>query len=156
MKCSDFPQLKQQVEELGRAGKWVSGALGWLVRAGEVVGRIKTGCLNGYEGGRGEERFWLKGRITNLVLFSGPWFDLSPPNPFDFPCPAFLASIANYTDIPTVGKVQAGCHFPLKPVIESPHKTILFLQICIHLVNGILGEVVEFIEILHYCMSPLL
>jgi hypothetical protein len=39
--------------------------------------------------------FWLKGRITNLVLFSGPWFDLTPPNPFDFPCPAFLASTAN-------------------------------------------------------------
>jgi hypothetical protein len=30
------------------------------------------GCLNGYEGGRGEERFGLKGQITNLVLFSGP------------------------------------------------------------------------------------
>jgi hypothetical protein len=28
-----------------------------LVGAGAVVGRIKIGCLNGYEGGRGEERF---------------------------------------------------------------------------------------------------
>jgi hypothetical protein len=36
------------------------------------VGRINTGCLNGYEGGRGEEQFELKGRITNLVLFLGP------------------------------------------------------------------------------------
>jgi hypothetical protein len=36
------------------------------------VGRINTGCLNEYEGGRGEERFGLKGRITNLVLFLGP------------------------------------------------------------------------------------
>jgi hypothetical protein len=60
------------------------------------------------------------------------------------------------TDSPTVSKVQAGCHFLLKPVIKSSHKTILFLQICIQLVNGILGEVVEFIEILHYSISPLL
>jgi hypothetical protein len=95
MKCPDFPQLKQLVEELGRAGKRVLGALGWLVGAGVVVGRIKTGYLNGYEGGRGEERFWLKGQITNLVLFSGPWFDLSPAYPLDFPCPAFLASTAS-------------------------------------------------------------
>jgi hypothetical protein len=36
------------------------------------VGRINTGCLNGYEGGRGEEQFELKGQITNLVLFLGP------------------------------------------------------------------------------------
>jgi hypothetical protein len=60
------------------------------------------------------------------------------------------------TDSPNVGKVQAGCHFPLKPFIESPHKTILFLQICIHLVNGILGKMVKFVEILHYSISPLL
>jgi hypothetical protein len=39
--------------------------------AGAGVGRINTGCLNGYVGGRGEEQFGLKGRITNLVLFSG-------------------------------------------------------------------------------------
>jgi hypothetical protein len=26
-------------------------------RSGAVVGRINMGCLNGYEGGRGEERF---------------------------------------------------------------------------------------------------
>jgi hypothetical protein len=36
------------------------------------VGRRNTGYLNGYEGGRGEEWFGLKGWITNLVLFSGP------------------------------------------------------------------------------------
>jgi hypothetical protein len=41
-------------------------------RGGAEVGRINTGCLNGYIGGLGEERFGLKGRITNLVLFSGP------------------------------------------------------------------------------------
>ena len=29
-------------------------------RSGAGVGRINTGCLNGYEGGRGEERFGLK------------------------------------------------------------------------------------------------
>jgi hypothetical protein len=57
MKCPDFPQLKHPLEELGRAGKRVPGALGCLLGAGAVVGRIKMGCLNGYEGGRGEERF---------------------------------------------------------------------------------------------------
>jgi hypothetical protein len=50
MKCPDFPQLKQPVEELGRVGKQVLGALDRLVGAGAVVGRIKTVCLNGYEG----------------------------------------------------------------------------------------------------------
>jgi hypothetical protein len=50
------------------------------------------GCLNGYVVGRGEERFELKGRITNLVLFSGPKVDLSPAYHFDFPYPTFLAS----------------------------------------------------------------
>jgi hypothetical protein len=88
-------QLKQSLEELGRAGKRVPEALSWLVGAGARVGQINTGCLNGYEGGRGEERFGLKGWITNLVLFSGPWVDLSPAYPFDFPCPAFLASTAS-------------------------------------------------------------
>jgi hypothetical protein len=50
------------------------------------------GCMKGYVGGRGEERFELKGRITNLVLCSGPCVDLSPAYPFDFPCPIFLTS----------------------------------------------------------------
>jgi hypothetical protein len=44
----------------------------------------------------------------------------------------------------------------LKPVIKSPHKTILFLQISIHLVDGILGQMIELVEILHYSISPLL
>jgi hypothetical protein len=48
--------------------------------------------MKGYVGGRGEEWFELKGWITNLVIFSGPWVDLSPAYPFDFPCPTFLAS----------------------------------------------------------------
>jgi hypothetical protein len=56
------------------------------------VGRINTGCLKEYVGGRGEEWFGLKGRITKLVLFLGPSVDLSPAYPFDFPCPTFLAS----------------------------------------------------------------
>jgi hypothetical protein len=53
---------------------------------------MNTGCLKGYVGGRGEERFGLKGRITILVLFSGPGVDPSHAYLFDFPCPAFLAS----------------------------------------------------------------
>jgi hypothetical protein len=57
MKCSDFPQLKHPLEELGRVGKRVPGALGSLLGAGAVVGQIKIDCLSGYEGGRGEERF---------------------------------------------------------------------------------------------------
>jgi hypothetical protein len=43
-----------------------------IVLGGVGVGRMNTGYLKGYVGGRGEERFELKGRITNLVLFSGP------------------------------------------------------------------------------------
>jgi hypothetical protein len=43
------------------------------------------------------------------------------------------------------------CH-----LVPSPHETILLFQICIHVINGILGEVVEFIEILHHNISPLL
>jgi hypothetical protein len=31
---------------------------------------MNMGCLKGYVGGRGEEQFGLKGRITNLVRFS--------------------------------------------------------------------------------------
>jgi hypothetical protein len=53
---------------------------------------MNTGCLNGYVGGRGEEQFGLKGRITNLVFFSGPGVDHSSAYLFDFTCPAFLAS----------------------------------------------------------------
>jgi hypothetical protein len=48
MKCTDFPQLKQPVDELGSAGKREVGA---------VAGQINTCCLKGSEGGRGEERF---------------------------------------------------------------------------------------------------
>jgi hypothetical protein len=47
IKCPDFPQLKQPVEELGRAGKWVPGAPGWFVEVRAAVGLIKTGCLKG-------------------------------------------------------------------------------------------------------------
>jgi hypothetical protein len=50
------------------------------------------GCLKGYVGGRGEERFGLKGRITNLVRFSDPYVDPSPAYLFYFACPEFLAS----------------------------------------------------------------
>jgi hypothetical protein len=53
---------------------------------------MNTGCLKGYGGGRGEERFELKCRITNLVLFSGPGVDPSPIYLFDFPYPTFFAS----------------------------------------------------------------
>jgi hypothetical protein len=59
-------------------------------------------------------------------------------------------------DSSAVSKVETGCHFPLKPVIKSPHEAILFLQICIYLINGILGQMIELVEILHYSISPLL
>jgi hypothetical protein len=39
---------------------------------------------------------------------------------------------------------------------QSPDKTILLFQIYIYLVNGTLGEVVKFIEILHYSISSFL
>jgi hypothetical protein len=42
-------------------------------------------------------------------------------------------------DSSTVCKIQTGGHFPLEPVVESPHEAILFLQVNIHLINSILG-----------------
>jgi hypothetical protein len=54
-----------------------------------------------------------------------------------------------------VSKIQAGGHFPLEPVVESPHKTISFLQISIYLIDGTLGQMIELVEILHYSISPL-
>jgi hypothetical protein len=54
-----------------------------------------------------------------------------------------------------VSKIQAGGHFPLKPVIKSPHEAILFLQISIYLIKGILRQMIELVEILHYSISPL-
>jgi hypothetical protein len=47
MKCPDFPQLKQLVDELGSAGKQALGALGYVVEVGAVAGRMNTGCLKG-------------------------------------------------------------------------------------------------------------
>jgi hypothetical protein len=59
-------------------------------------------------------------------------------------------------DSSAVSKVQTGCHFPLKPVIKSPHEAILFLQISIYLIDSILGQMIELVEILYYSISPLL
>jgi hypothetical protein len=47
MKCPNFPQLKQPVDELGSAGKRVPGALGWVLEVGALAGRMNTGCLKG-------------------------------------------------------------------------------------------------------------
>jgi hypothetical protein len=47
MKCPDFPQLKQPIDELWSAGKRVPGTLGWFVEVGAVAGRIIIGCLKG-------------------------------------------------------------------------------------------------------------
>jgi hypothetical protein len=51
-------------------------------------------------------------------------------------------------DSPAVSEVETSGHFPLQPVIETSHKTIFLLQISIDLINGILGQVIEFVEIL--------
>ena len=59
-------------------------------------------------------------------------------------------------DSSAVSKIQASGHFPLEPVVESPHEAILFLQISIYLIGGILGKMIELVEILHYSISPLL
>jgi hypothetical protein len=40
--------------------------------------------------------------------------------------------------------------------LVCPHEEILLFQVCIHLINGVLGEVVKFVEILHHRISPLL
>jgi hypothetical protein len=43
-----------------------------------------------------------------------------------------------HTDDSVVSKVQASSHFPMEPIVESPHEAIIFLQISINLVDGIL------------------
>jgi hypothetical protein len=47
MKCPDFPQLKQPVEELGRVGKRVPGALGFIGRSGGSIGTNENKLLEG-------------------------------------------------------------------------------------------------------------
>jgi hypothetical protein len=59
-------------------------------------------------------------------------------------------------DSPTVGEIKAGGHISLKPVIETSHKAILLFQVGINLVNCILGQIIEFVEILHDSISSLL
>jgi hypothetical protein len=58
-------------------------------------------------------------------------------------------------DSPAIGEVEAGGHFPLQPVIKTPHKTIFLLQISFDLIDGILGQVVELVEILCDSISTL-
>jgi hypothetical protein len=43
------------------------------------------------------------------------------------------------TDRSAVSKVQASSHFPLEPIVESPHEAIFLLQVSVYLVNRILG-----------------
>jgi hypothetical protein len=59
-------------------------------------------------------------------------------------------------DSPAVGEIKAGGHLSLKPVIEASHKTIPLFQVSIDLINCILGQMIEFVEILHDNISSLL
>jgi hypothetical protein len=43
----------------------------------------------------------------------------------------------------------------LQPVIKAPHKTISLLQISVDMINGILGQMVELVEILCNSISTL-
>ena len=58
-------------------------------------------------------------------------------------------------DSPVVGEIEAGGHLSLKPVIEASHKAILLFQVSIYLINCILGQMIEFVEILHDSISSL-
>jgi hypothetical protein len=59
-------------------------------------------------------------------------------------------------DSPTVGEINACGHLSLKPVVEASHEAILLFQVSIDLVNCILGQMIEFVEILHDSISSLL
>jgi hypothetical protein len=59
-------------------------------------------------------------------------------------------------DSPAVGEIKAGGHLSLKPVIEASHKANLLFQVSIYLINCILGQMIEFVEILHNSISSLL
>lgn len=127
MKWPDFPQLKQVFAWFGGAGRWMPGAPGWVIWVGAAAGRMKTGYLSGYEGGRGKAWVGLKGRMTNLVRFLGPREDPSPPsrpNLFVFPCPGFFAS-TNIAVLTTLLKVRSKhatiflYNLSLKPLIKQ-------------------------------------
>jgi hypothetical protein len=59
-------------------------------------------------------------------------------------------------DSPVVGEIEAGGHLSLKPVIEASHETIDLFQVSINLIDCILGQMIEFVEILHDSISSLL
>jgi hypothetical protein len=59
-------------------------------------------------------------------------------------------------DSPTIGEIKAGGYLSLKPVVEASHKAILLFQVSIYLINCILGQMIEFVEILHDSISSLL
>jgi hypothetical protein len=59
-------------------------------------------------------------------------------------------------DSPAVCEIKAGCHLSLKPVVEASHEAIFLFQVSIYLINCILGQMIEFVEILHDSISSLL
>jgi hypothetical protein len=59
-------------------------------------------------------------------------------------------------DSPAVREIKAGGHLSLKPVVKASHKAILLFQVSIYLINCILGQMIEFVEILHDSISSLL
>jgi hypothetical protein len=59
-------------------------------------------------------------------------------------------------DSPDVGEIMVGGHFSLKPVIEASHEANPLFQVSINLINCILGQIIEFVEILHDSISSLL
>jgi hypothetical protein len=58
-------------------------------------------------------------------------------------------------DSPAISEVEEGGHFPLQSVTKAPHKTIFLLRVSVDLIDGILGQVVELVEILHESISTL-
>jgi hypothetical protein len=59
-------------------------------------------------------------------------------------------------DSAVVCEIKAGGHLSFKPIVEASHKAILLFQVNIYLINCILGQMIEFVEILHDSISSLL
>ena len=51
-------------------------------------------------------------------------------------------------DSPAVGEVEASGHLLLQPVIEASHEAVLLFQVSVDLINGVLGQMIELVEIL--------
>jgi hypothetical protein len=119
-------------------------------------------CWSGGSGGANKDRLlkwvggWAWGRAIRI--------ERSDDQPLPF-LGALIGSVTSVTlrfsdtcisslncqccaDSPSISKVNAGGHLCLHLIIQASHETIPFLQICVDLIDCILGYVIKFIEIL--------